>query len=201
MNGFSIKRGLFLNTIIKFCTSKDGMVALGAIVLLAVVSHYNTENPWINLLARVGNLLVFVYIIWRAAGRGIANFFAGRRAAIASELENLGKRKEDAESNLARLQERIANLDAECETILTESRAQGEALKQAILAKAEMDAAQIRAQATRAAGSEAKTVLMALRAELADEITLAIEQGLTKRLSAGEHTKLIDNSLKKVVLN
>ena len=181
--------------------SRDGVVALAGIVLLAVVSHYNTANPWINFAARVGNLALVVYIIYRAAGKQIADFFTGRRSAIAEELDRLGKQKDEAEAHLARLQGRISALEAECEAILHESREQGEALKATILAKAETDAAAIRAQASRAAGSEAKTVLTALRAELADEIATALTEGLKTRLSDKDHARLIDNSLKKVVLN
>ena len=41
----------------------------------------------------------------------------------------------------------------------------------------------------------------ALRNQIADEIIEAVEASLKERLNANKHAKLIDNALKKVVLN
>jgi len=49
-------------------------VAVATLILLGVVSHFSDPyNPWINLLARVGNVCVFLYILWRAAGKAIVD--------------------------------------------------------------------------------------------------------------------------------
>lgn len=82
--------------------SKDGIVAVATLILLGVVSHYSDPyNPWINLLARVGNALVFLYILWRAAGKSLVAALTNRRAAIADEIETLAARKAEAEAQLA----------------------------------------------------------------------------------------------------
>lgn len=190
-----------MNKILQFFMSRDGIVAVGGLVLFGAVAHYNTENAPVNFAARVGNLAIFLYILWRAAGEQIKNLFLGRRAAIANELEALRLRKTEAEQSLADLQERIKNLASEQEAILSESREQAEALKRTILEKAEKQAAATREQAERSAGSQARQELLALRAEMADRIAEAVEKALQERLTPESHAKLVDKSLKKVVLH
>lgn len=117
-----------MKALASFFLSRDGIVAVATLILLGVVSHFSDPyNPWINLLARVGNVCVFLYILWRAAGKAIVDGLSNRRAAIVDELDSLAVRKAAAEEQLAAMIEKIDSLDAECETILKDSRARGEA--------------------------------------------------------------------------
>lgn len=191
-----------MNALISFFKSKDGLVAIAALILLGIVSHYSDPyNPWINLLARVGNVCIFLYILWRAGGKKLFADLGARRSTIAQELESLAQRKIAAERELIELHGRVAGLEAERRAILDESRAQGEAVKAILLAEARAEAEKIREQAHRAADSEAKGALDGLRAQLADEIIQSVEVTLSERLDARAHARLIDNALKKVVLN
>ena len=54
-----------MKALASFFLSRDGIVAVATLILLGVVSHFSDPyNPWINLLARVGNVCVFLYILW-----------------------------------------------------------------------------------------------------------------------------------------
>lgn len=120
-------------------------MAVATLILLGVVSHFSDPyNPWINLLARVGNVCVFLYILWRAAGKAIVDGLSNRRASIVDELDSLAVRKAAAEEQLAAMIEKIDSLDAECETILKDSRARGEAIREALVADALEEAEKIR---------------------------------------------------------
>ena len=55
--------------------------------------------------------------------------------------------------------------------------------------------------ALRAAESDARSTQATLRAQMADELAVAVREALTERLTPADHARLIDNSLKKVVLN
>lgn len=156
--------------------------------------------PWGNFLLRVVNILIFLGIIWYAAGKIIKKFFVGRRASIVTEMEELDRLKKEAAAHLAEVERRVAGVEAECRALLEEGRAQAESLKAAILAEAEKQAAQIVEQARRSAEQEGKAELDAIRARMADDIVAAVEKGLVERLDAAEQQKLIDNSLTKVVL-
>ncbi len=209
--------GVVLNALFSFFKSRDGLVAIATVIVLGIVSHYGTPyNPWINLLARVGNILVFLYILWRVAGKSLVAAVAGRRAGIAEQMDSLNMRRQDAEEQLRVLEARIAGLDTEREAILEESRTQARALRESIIAAAEQDARRIREQASRAAENEVKAARDGLRSILADEIVGAVEEVLKGRLASSEsrkgkgdadggmaavHMRLIDNALKKVVLH
>ena len=177
-------------------------MAVATLILLGVVSHFSDPyNPWINLLARVGNVCVFLYILWRATGKAIVDGLSNRRAAIVDELDSLAVRKAAAEEQLAAMIEKIDSLDAECEPILKDSRARGEAIREALVADALEEAEKIRNAAHRAADSETKKAIEELRSQMADEIVQAVEATLKEKLDMKKHVKLIDNALKKVVLN
>jgi len=180
-----------LKALASFFLSRDGIVAVATLILLGVVSHFSDPyNPWINLLARVGNVCVFLYILWRAAGKAIVDGLSNRRAAIVDELDSLAVRKAAAEEQLAAMIEKIDSLDAECETI-----------REALVADALEEAEKIRNAAHRAADSETKKAIEELRSQMADEIVQAVEATLKEKLDMKKHVKLIDNALKKVVLN
>ena len=191
-----------MKALASFFRSRDGIVAVATLILLGVVSHFSDPyNPWFNLLARVGNVCVLLYILRRAAGKAIVDGLSSRRAAIVDELDSLAARKAAAEEQLAAMIEKIDGLDAECETILKDSRARGEAIREAIVADALEEAEKIRNAAHRAADSETKKAIEELRSQMADEIVQAVEATLKEKLDMKKHVKLIDNALKKVVLN
>ena len=154
-----------------------------------------------NFAWRLLNIVVFIGILYKLVGTKAKTFFFGRRDGIRTELETLEARKIEAERHLTEIKKRIANLDAERQAILTESKAQAEQLKTAILAEAHKQAEQIREQALRAAENEGKAAVEQLRAALAEEIVAAAEALLQSKLDAAQHEKLINNSLTKVVLN
>ena len=62
-------------------------------------------------------------------------------------------------------------------------------------------ALQIKAQAEIAAAQEAKQAIDAIRAELAEKITSAAEELVKKQLKKKDHEELVNEYLKKVVLN
>jgi F-type H+-transporting ATPase subunit b len=159
------------------------------------------QSPEINFVWRLLNIAVFVGIMYKIVGAKAKAFFTGRRDGIRTELENLETRKAEAELHLAEIKKRIANLDAECNAILEESKAQAEQLKAVILAEAHKQAEQVREQALRTAENEGKAAIEQLRAALADEIVAAAEALLQAKLDGAQHEKLINKSLTKVVFN
>lgn len=158
-------------------------------------------ESWLNLGLRIVNFAFFLGIIYYFFGKKIIGFFKGRTESIAAELASLEQRKADAGQNLADIEMRIANLEAERQRIIADYTAQGEVLRASIIDQAERQAEQIAAQAKVTAENEIKAAIEAMRAEVADTIIEATEQLIAKKLTATEHTKLIDKYLTKVVLN
>ncbi len=127
-------------------------------------------------------------------------FFSGRRQGIEQELGDLETRKADAEKQLAEVERRIADLETERQAILADYEAQGQQIKDAIIAKAGHSAMQVIEQAKRTADNEIKSAINDMRSAMADEIVNAASAQLQSELTADKHAKLIDKYLTKVVL-
>ena len=160
-----------------------------------------SHESWLNLLYRVANFVLFGAAIYYFFGKKIIAFLTGRTEGIATEIASLEERKAEAQRSLADVEKRIANLEEERKAVLAEYTAQGQAMKATIIAQAEKSAAQITAQAKTTAQNEINAAVEAMRAEMADKIVEATEKLLSDKLSAAEHTKLVDKYLTKVVLN
>ena len=182
---------------------KSVAAALALVLLTAGAAFASEGEPlrWSDFGWRVLNIIIFVALLWKFTGKLIVNYFTGRRQGIKDGLDNLDARREAAKAQLASIEKSIANLDAERNAILEESRVQAEVGKQAILAEAHRQADAILEQARRTAENEARTMLVQVRAQIADEIVDAAEKILESKLDAAKHDKLINNSLTKVVLN
>ncbi len=157
-------------------------------------------TDWKNLAWRILNFALVAGVLWLLAGKKIAAFFNGRKTGIETELADLEARKQKAASDLAAVEQRIANLEQERAAILAEYRTRGEAVKAEIIAKAEQAAAQITSQARQTAQSEMDQALAAMRTELAAAVVETARTALTASLTEKDHQKLIDASITKVVL-
>lgn len=189
----------------KLCTTAAGALTASLACALfwadpALAAGDGHGLPWGDFAWRVVNLVVFVAILWHFAGKLAVNYFRGRKQGIKDGIDDLTAKRAEARDRLAEIEDRIANLEAEREAILAESRAQAEALKEEIIAKAKEQADQIVAMARVAAESEGQNLLQQMRATIADELVDATRDKLVKSLNKAKHEKLIDNSLKKVVL-
>ena len=185
---------------------KTALTAFCILLLTASVAAASAGGeqhalPWGNFAFRVINIIAVLGIIYHFFGKKIAGFFKGRSEGIATEISSLEERKLEAQKSLKDVEKRIADLDWECQSILQEYTAQGEAMKAAIIAQAEKAASQITASAKKTAENEINAAIDAMRAEMAEQIIAATEKLLAKKLSAAEHTKLVDKYLTKVVLN
>ena len=183
--------------------SKSKCVGMSlALVLLLASPALAAEGalPWDNFAWRMLNIVIFVAILWKFVGAKAKAFLSGRREGIRQELDDLDARREEAKLNLVKIEASIANLVAEREAILNESKVQAEAGKQAIIEEAERQAEQIIVTARLTAQNEGRAILAEVRAAVADEIVDATEKVLETKLDGAKHTKLINNSLTKVVL-
>lgn len=174
------------------------------LILAATGTAYASEGHeaprWGDFAWRVVNLILFCGILWYFIGGLAKRFFKTRRQTIQDTLDDLENRRAEAKANLAEIETRIANLEAERKAILDESRAQAERLKKGIVDDAQKQADQILDQARRTAENESRAMLDKIRAEVADEIVDAAGKALRGRLTEAEHDKLINNALDKVAL-
>lgn len=158
------------------------------------------ETRWGDFGWRVLNLILFCAILWYFTGKIIKRFFKNRRQSIIDTLDDLQKRRERSRAELADIEKRIANLEAERKAILDESRAQAERLRAGIIDDAKRQASQIVDQARQAAENESRALLNQVRGQVADEIVEAADKALRGKLTDADHQKLISKALDKVSL-
>ncbi len=178
-----------------------GVLAFAAVALASGGEGGEHTIPWMNFIFRVVNFIIFIGIIWWAAGKKIMSFFAERTEQIKNDLSDLETRQDEAEEKLKNVEQGIANLEQEKKAVIDEAKEQGETLKAAIIAKAEKDAAALKEQAGRTAENEAKAALDSIRAEMAELVVEAATKIVQDKLTDKDHDKLVDEYLTKVVLN
>ena len=177
------------------------LVLVSAGAVLAAEHGGGDSSKWLNLLYRFINFVILAWIIYKIAGKRIAEFFSGRKYQIETDLKDMDARKEDAAKQLSTVEASIANLEAERAQILADAEAQGNALKKAIIDQAHSSAEQIKTQAKVAAEQEAKLAVETVKAEMAEKIVEAAEIMVHKQLKRKDHEGLINEYLTKVVLN
>ncbi len=178
------------------------LLAIAALLLSAgaAMASEGEALPYGNFLLRIINVAIFLWIIWHFAGAKIKSFFVGRTDSIAFELDDLAQKRQEATAHLAEVEKRIAGLEAECDAMLAEGKAQAERIREKMLAEAKAQAAALVEQAKKSAEVQARSEAQAIRAQMAEEIVAAMEKQVLSRFDAAEHKKLINNSLSKVVL-
>lgn len=172
-----------------------------ALCVAAFAAGYGSHNELVDFAFRMITFVLFLAVIWAAAGAKMKAGLRGRSQNIAKELADLETAKVRANKALKEVESQIINLDKERQTILASYKAQGEAIKSEMVLKAEKTAKQILAQSRLTAQNEVNKALDEMRSIMADEIIEATEKLLKERLGNKEHEKLIDKSLSKVVLN
>ncbi len=186
-------------------STKAKLLILGLVLLAGaifnIIDPFNLPHDARDQIWRVINFIIFLALIYYAGGYKIFEFFPSRSQEIETELNDLEARRQEAEKKLQEVQASIANLEQEREQILEQARSQGETLKEQIIAKAENQAAQIKEQAQVSAQQEAKQAIQEIRAQLAEQVVEATEAMIKKKLKAEDHKALINDSLKRVVLN
>jgi len=163
----------------------------------AVFTAENVKNYGLRML----NFAIFAALLYKFGGAKIKDFFVGRRDGIKQDLDDLQSRQVEAEKKLKNVESSIANMAQEKQQILEDAKAQGEAIKAAIIEKAKKDAVALTEQAKRTASNEAQAAIETIRGEMADMVIEAAEKIVAEKLSADDHDKLVDDYLTKVVLN
>lgn len=178
-----------------------------ALIVLAMASVAQasgggaSHEGMFTTIMRVVNFIIFLGLIYKFAGKAVADMFGGRRKQIKTQLSDLASRKKDAEGKLADVEKSIANIAAERDQIIADAVSQGESIKAGIIENAHDAAERIKEQAKLTAANERQAALKDIRAEVAEMVVEAAEKVLAGKLSADEHDKLINNYLEKVVLN
>lgn len=208
----------------KQCRSmgKKGFIVVGiSVVLLFVVLAINAhagghegaehheslytalaENPLPllkDLLWRVVNFAILLWILIKFTGKPLKNYFANRREVLIKAIDEAREAKEAAERLYREYEKKIAGLDDEVKELESRIRSEAEAEKQRILSEAEQFAVKVKRQAEQMANQEVIMAKRRLKDEAANLSMQAAEKMIKENISAADRDKMVENYLEKVV--
>ncbi len=140
-------------------------------------------------------LVVFGIMIWQKVPAMIARMLDGRIATIKSQLDEANRLRAEAEAMLADARRRDAASAGDAAAIITHAEAEAKAM----LAKAEVDAADLTARRAKMAedkiAAAERTAIAEVRARAADAATRAAAAIIAERHDAGADKPLIDRTI------
>lgn len=162
--------------------------------------HEDVDNSWRKIdtwkAMNFGILAVLLFFMTKKPG---AQFFSSRKKNIADEINELEKKKADAEKKLAEYQARFKNLDKESKQIVEDYIKQGKEAKKRILAEAQAQAEKLEGMAKQNIEQELKTAKAMLQQEIVQKAMEKAEEIIKSSISTEDQEKLVDEYLKKVV--
>jgi F-type H+-transporting ATPase subunit b len=151
------------------------------------------------LIAQIINFVILLYILQRFLYKPLFGMMEKRRTEIKNALANAEKVKQDAALKQAELEKQLEATRREGQEAIARALAQSEKARQEIIAKANTEAAQIKAKALSDVEYERKQALAQLQGEIAN-LSLAVTR---KVLGAGvldenRHRQLVQQFLSEL---
>jgi F-type H+-transporting ATPase subunit b len=159
----------------------------------AILPHDINEVIW----GSIAFFLVVGLIVWKG-GPAIKKAWNGRIEGIENDLSSAEQAVVDAEAELADVQQRIANADAESEQILAEARATAETLRQQLAERAAIEAAEVTARAAADVEAAKSQAMADLQHEVADLTMGAAEALVRSNLDADAQQRLVESYITEV---
>ena len=189
----------------KISWRKTGVVALSLLVVLGFAAAAWASDDgaiprekWLDLLWRTTNFAALAFILIFFLKKPFADGLRSRRDGIQDQLEALESRKGEAERMYKEAEAKLARLDEEVSSIITEAVKQGEAEKARIIADAERNAGDITRQAEMAVAHELALAKTRLKGEIAEQAVLLAEELIRKNIQPADQSRLVELSLAKV---
>jgi len=187
----------------KMNRAKIAVALLFAMVLLSAATAafaaggaIPPEKMW-DLLYRTLNFAGLAVILVYFLRKPIASGLNSRREGIKDQLDALESRKSEAERMYKDAEAKLAKLDEEVGSIISEAVRQGEVEKGKIIADAERAAGDIKRQAEMAVAFELAAAKTSLKAEIAEQAVLLAEELIRKNIQPADQSKMVEASLLK----
>ena len=152
-----------------------------------------------DLLYRIINFSLVVIILFVVLRKvGIKRFFESRGEEIQKKLEELNKNKADAERKYRELDKKLREFDRHKTDLLEQSRAEGLAEKERIVAEARLRVNQIIEDAEAAVRQEMQEARERLKLEVAGLATRKAEEIISMEMTEKDQNKLVRDFIERV---
>lgn len=177
-----------------------GLVVLfaGAAMAAGGGGHGDSSAQWWDLLWRVLNFAVLVGALVFLLRKPVKAALSGRSDAIKDELEDLERKKAEAEQALSDAEARLKDIEAQQAEIIDGFVRAGETEKERIVQAAEKSAERIKALADMTISQEIKRAREELLDEIAEKSAAMAEDLLKSSITKDDQKRLVGEYLDKV---
>ncbi len=178
------------------------VVLLPAMVLAASGGHgeggsLSSEKLW-DLFWRVINFAVLMFLLVKFGAKPIAGALGGRQKRIREELQDLERRRDEAERQYREFETKLASVEKDIDTIVARALAQAEVEKAKIIEKAEKAVGDLKRQSELAIQNEIVEARRSLKNEITEQAAALAEELIVKNLKPEDQVQIIENYLNKV---
>ncbi|MSP61165.1 MAG: hypothetical protein EXR72_12635 [Myxococcales bacterium] len=152
-------------------------------------AHRHMPGPFGFALINFG---VFALIMYRLAGKPLAEFVRTRHLTIKRDLDEAAALRAQAEAKLREYEGKIAGIDKEIDTLIAQIRTEAEAEKARIVAAAAAQAARLQADAEAQIKNELARARRELQREAVGAAIAAAEAVLRAKISLDDQKRLAD---------
>jgi F-type H+-transporting ATPase subunit b len=153
---------------------------------------------WHELLVGFLAFAILFFFMWKWVLPRVNTLLEERREKIQGEMERAEQAHRDADAELARYREQLANAREEANRIIEEARQTASQLQVDLQARAEQESQAIVARAQDEIRAERDRVFQELRAQVADIAVGLAGKVVGQSLDASAHERLIDEYIDQV---
>lgn len=160
--------------------------------------HAPAEMTWVQLIARALNFAVLVGLLVYFLRRPIANYLVDRSQQIRHALVEAKATREQASADLARIQQRMAELPAELAALKARGADEVQAEQARIKATAAAERERLLTQTRREIDQQYRLAQRELVQETAEQAAGVARARIERDITPADHTRLIDRYLTQV---
>ena len=150
------------------------------------------------LFWRAVNFIALVIILVKFGAKPIMAGLTGRQQQIREELDDLTRRRDEAERSYKDFAVRLAGMEQEMERVVEKAISQAQTEKERILAEAERAAEDIKRQAEAAVQTELEDAKRLLREEVAEQAAAMGEELIVRNLTPADQIAITEQYLERV---
>ena len=149
-------------------------------------------------LPRLVNFAIIAFVVVYFMRKPAADFFKNRTAEMARSLEEAKAARERAARDLAEMERKMKDLEAETNRMVEDAKARGEKDKAALVEEGRKVAAEVQAQVKAGIEIEVQKARTGLAAEAALLAVELAEGNIKKNISKQDHERILKDYITKV---
>jgi F-type H+-transporting ATPase subunit b len=154
---------------------------------------------WHELLVGAIAFGILFFFMWKWVLPRVNTMLEERRQKIQGELERAEQTRGEADAELARYKEQLANAREEANRIIEEARQTADQLRADLQAKAEQESQATVARAQEEIRAERDRVFQELRSQVGEIAVLLAGKVVEQELSPTAHERLIDETIDQIL--